>query len=40
MLQVMPEHLSQVVISIEILLDINNISVEEVTGMLRVVEQR
>jgi hypothetical protein len=40
MLQVVPEHLSQVVISIETLLDINTISVEEVTGMLRVVEQQ
>jgi hypothetical protein len=40
MLQVVPEHLSQVAISIETLLDINNISVEEVTSMLRAVEQR
>jgi len=29
-----------VVISVETLLNINNISVEEVTGRLRVVEQR
>jgi hypothetical protein len=40
MLQVVPEHLSQVAISIETLLDINTIAVEEVTGMLRAVEQR
>ncbi|XP_066354890.1 uncharacterized protein [Miscanthus floridulus] len=40
MLQVVPEHLAQVAISIETLLDINNISVEEVTGRLRAVEQR
>jgi hypothetical protein len=39
MLQVVPEHLAQVAISIETLLDIN-ISVEEVTGRLRAVEQR
>ena len=40
MLQVVPEDLSQVVISIETLLDLNTISVEEVTGRLRAVEQR
>jgi hypothetical protein len=40
MLQVVPEHLAQVAISIETLLDINNISIEEVTGRLRVVEKR
>ena len=40
MLQVVPKHLAQVAISIETLLDINNISVEEVTGRLRAVEQR
>jgi hypothetical protein len=40
MLQVVPEHLAQVAISIETLLDINTISVEEVTGRLRAVEQR
>jgi hypothetical protein len=38
MLQVVPEHLSQVAISIETLLDINNISLEEVTSMLCAVE--
>jgi hypothetical protein len=40
MLQVVPEDLSQVAISIETLLDLNTISVEEVTGRLRAVEQR
>jgi hypothetical protein len=40
MLQVVLEHQSQVVISIETLLDINTISMEEVTGMLHTVEQR
>jgi hypothetical protein len=38
MLQVVPEHLSQVAISIETLLDINNISLEAVTSMLCAVE--
>ncbi|XP_066320170.1 uncharacterized protein [Miscanthus floridulus] len=40
MLQVVPEHLAQVAISIETLLDLNDLSVEEVTGRLRAVEQR
>jgi hypothetical protein len=40
MLQVVPDHLTQVAVSIETLLDIKNISVEEVTGMLRAVEER
>lgn len=40
MQQLVPEHLAQMVISIETLLDINNIIVEEVTNRLRVVEQR
>ena len=40
MLQVVPEDLSQVAISIKTLLDLNTISVEEVTGRLRAVEQR
>ncbi|KAF8646560.1 hypothetical protein HU200_065782 [Digitaria exilis] len=40
MLQVVPEYLSQVAISIETLLDLDTISVEEVTGRLRAVEQR
>ena len=40
MLQVVPEHLAQVAISIETLLDISTISVEEVTGRLRAVVQR
>jgi len=40
MLQVVPEHLAQVAISIETLLDINNISVKEVTSRLCAVEQR
>ncbi|XP_066396388.1 uncharacterized protein [Miscanthus floridulus] len=39
-LQLTPEHLIQVAISIETLLDIRTISVEEVTGRLRAVEQR
>jgi hypothetical protein len=40
MLQVVLEHLAQVVISIETLLDINNISIKEVTGWLSSIEQR
>ena len=40
MLQVVPEHLAQVAISIETLLDLNDLSVEEVTGRLRTVKQR
>lgn len=40
MLQVVPEHLSQVAISMETLLDLSTISIEEVTGRLRSVEQR
>jgi hypothetical protein len=38
MLHVAPEPLEQVVISIETLLDLNNLSMEEVTGHLRNVE--
>ena len=40
MLQVAPDHLKQVAISIETLLDVNDLMVEEVTGRLRNVEQR
>jgi hypothetical protein len=40
MLQVIPDHLTELAISIETLLDIKTISVEEVTGMLRTIEQR
>ncbi len=36
----MPEHLQQVVISIETLLDLNSMSIEVATGHLRAVEQR
>jgi hypothetical protein len=37
-LQVVPDHLTQVTISIETVLDINSITIEEVIGMLRAVE--
>ena len=40
MLQVVPDHLEQVAISIETLLDVNDLTVEEVTKRLRNVEQR
>ena len=40
MLQVVHDHLEQVAISIETLLDVNDLTVEEVTGRLRNVEQR
>jgi hypothetical protein len=40
MLHVAPEPLEQVTISIETLLDLDNLSIEEVTGHLRNVEQR
>jgi hypothetical protein len=40
MLQVMSDDLTQVAVSIETLLDIKTITVEEVTSMLRTVEQR
>ena len=40
MLQVALDHLEQVAISIETLLDVNDLTVEEVTGRLRNVEQR
>ena len=40
MLQVVPDHLEQVAISIETLLDVNDLTVEEVTGRLCNVEQR
>ena len=39
MLQVVPDHLEQVAISIEILLDMNDLTVEEVTERLRNIEQ-
>jgi hypothetical protein len=39
-LDVTPEPLEQVTISIETLLDMENLSIEEVTGHLRNVEQR
>ena len=39
MLQVAPDHLEQVAISIKTLLDVNNLTVEEVTEKLRNVEQ-
>ena len=39
-LQVVPDHLEQVAISIEILLDVNDLTMEEVTGKLRNIEQR
>ena len=38
MLQVVPDHLEQVAISIETLLDVNDLMVEEVTRRLRNVE--
>ena len=37
MLEVVPEHLEQITISLETLLDLNTVSVEEVTGRLRAV---
>ena len=40
MLQVALDHLEQVAISIKTLLDVNDLTVEEVTGRLRNVEQR
>jgi hypothetical protein len=40
MLEVVPDHLSQVTISIETLLDVDTISIEEVVGRLRQVEER
>jgi hypothetical protein len=40
MLDVVPEHLEQVAVSIETLLDLNTVSIEEVTERLRAVEQR
>jgi hypothetical protein len=40
MLDVVPEHLEQVAISIETLLDLNTVSVKEVTERLHTVEQR
>jgi hypothetical protein len=40
MLQVVPDHLTQVAVSIETLLDIKNISMEEVTGMLCAIKER
>jgi hypothetical protein len=39
MLRLVPDHLTQVAISIETLLDIKNISVEEVTDMLCAIEE-
>jgi hypothetical protein len=40
MLQVVPEHLEQIAYSIETLLDVNELSVEEVVSRLRTIEQR
>lgn len=40
MLEVVPKYLEQVAISIETLLDLATVSIEEVTGRLRAVEQR
>ena len=40
MLQVAPDHLEQVAISIETLLNVKDLTMEEVTGRLRNVEQR
>jgi transposase InsO family protein len=40
MLEVVPEHLEHIADSIETLLDLNTVSIEEVTGRLRAVEQR
>ena len=40
MLQVVLDHFEQVAISIKILLEVNDLTVEEVTGRLRNVEQR
>ena len=40
MLDTAPEHLEQIAVAIETLLDLNDVSVEEVTGRLRAVEQR
>ena len=40
MLQVVPDHLEQIAYSIETLLDVNELSVEEVVGRLRAIEQR
>jgi hypothetical protein len=39
MLQVVPEHLEQIAYSIKTLLDVNELSVEEVVGRLRAIEQ-
>jgi hypothetical protein len=40
MLDVVPEHLEQIAVAVETLLDLNTVSVDEVTGRLRAVEQR
>jgi hypothetical protein len=40
MLDVVPEHLEQVAVAAETFLDLNTVSVEELTGRLRAVEQR
>ena len=40
MLQVVPDHLEQVAISIETLLDVNDLTVEDLTETLRNIEQR
>jgi hypothetical protein len=40
MLDTAPEHLERIAVVIETLLDLNDISVEEVTGRLRAIEQR
>lgn len=40
LLNVVPKHLSQIAISIETLLDVSDLSIEEVTGRLRAAEKR
>lgn len=40
MLQVVPERLTQVVISMETMLNLDELSLEDATGRLRVVEQK
>jgi hypothetical protein len=40
MLDVVPEHLEQVAVAAETFLDLNTVSVEELTRRLRAVEQR
>jgi hypothetical protein len=40
LLQVVPDRLNQAAVSLEMFLDLNNVSVEEVIGRLRVFEER